>query len=144
MSSGRGLTALQQVRGEGGGKEDPTRSRDCPASNLSLPILPRPAGSRSGLSGSYAAMDKHRRHSEAEFIGFDESEREGGRGKEEMGWEREGVWGRKDGVTGAVRRQTQRWKGRGTHANFRLESRDLAPFLPFPCVAGYDVVIRHS
>ena len=114
------------------GKENPTRSRDCSASNLSFPILPRPAGSRSGLSGSYAAMDKHRRHSEAEFGGFDESEKG-------MGWGRGlGKKGRGRGYwCGAARRQTvakvERREGRGIHANFRLESGDPPPSLPsFP------------
>ena len=73
------------------GKENLTRSRDCSASNLSFPILPRPAGSRSGLSGSYAAMDKHRRHSEAELGGgFDESEKGMGWGRG-LGEERKGT-----------------------------------------------------
>ena len=39
-----------------------------------------------------------------------------------------------DGVTGAARRQTvakvERREGRGTHANFRLESGDPPPSLP--------------
>ena len=45
-------------------------------------------------------MDKHRRHSEAEFGGFDESEKGMG-------------WGRKEGDGLLVRRgdkQSQRWK----------------------------------